>query len=211
MTARILVLDDHIAVRQGLVQILTPALPHAVFDAAASPEAAIELIDRAPCDIAIVDLSLGDVIGLELIKRIKRKQPKVAVLIYTMHPEQQFGVRALEAGADGYLTKDTEVPEVIRAVKQLLSGRRYISAELADRLAQSVPARAEDAPHERLSNREFVVLRKIAGGKSVSQIASELRLSIKTVSTYRARILSKLELTTTAELLRYALEKGLCE
>ncbi len=211
MTARILVIDDHIAVRQGLVQILTPALPHAVFDAAASPEAAIELIDRAPCDIAIVDLSLGDVIGLELIKRIKRKQPKVAVLIYTMHPEQQFGVRALKAGADGYLTKDTEVPEVIRAVKQLLSGRRYISAELADRLAQSVPARAEDAPHERLSNREFVVLRKIAGGKSVSQIASELRLSIKTVSTYRARILSKLELTTTAELLRYALEKGLCE
>ncbi len=211
MNPRILLIDDHVAVRKGLEQMLGSEFPFAVFGAASTAQRCVEEIERATWDVAILDLSLREVSGLDLIRRMKEKQPRLAVLIYTMYPEEQFGIRALKAGADGYVTKDVASIEVVRAVKRLLAGARYISPALAERLAQKVAVRAHDKPHELLSNREFIVLRKMGSGKSVSQIAAELTLSVKTVSTYRTRILSKLELKTTAELLRYAIENGFSE
>ena len=211
MNPRILLIDDHVAVRKGLEQMLGSEFPFAVFGTAATAQKGIEEIERAAWDVAILDLSLREVSGLDLIRRMKDKQPRLSVLIYTMYPEEQFGIRALKAGADGYVTKDVAATEVVRAVKRLLSGARYISPALAERLAQKVTVRAHDKPHELLSNREFIVMRKMASGKSVSQIAADLSLSVKTVSTYRTRILSKLDLKTTAELLRYAIENGFTE
>ena len=211
MNPRILLIDDHVAVRKGLEQMLGSEFPFAVFGSASTAQKCVEEIERATWDVGILDLSLREVSGLDLIRRMKEKQPRLAVLIYTMYPEEQFGIRALKAGADGYVTKDVASTEVVRAVKRLLAGGRYISPALAERLAQKVAVRAHDKPHELLSNREFIVLRKMGAGKSVSQIAGELALSVKTVSTYRTRILSKLELKTTAELLRYAIENGFSE
>ncbi len=154
----------------------------------------------------LLDLSMPGRGGLECVNEIKSLCPSASVLIYTVHPEDELGVRALRAGADGYLTKDRPPDEVVNAVRRVLDGKRYISESMADRMAEHLRRRGEGEPHEELSDREYQILARLGHGKPVSEIAEELHLSVKTVSTYRTRVLQKLNLETTGELIRYAVE-----
>lgn len=209
MSPRILLIDDHVAIRRGLEAMLTAELGSPVFASAATREIAITSARNARWSLAILDLTLQGSSGLDLIHALKELQPQMAVLVYTMHPEDQFGVRALRAGADGFLTKDSAADEIVHAVRKLLAGGRYISVSLAERLAGQLSGAWIEKPHEMLSDREFCVLQKMSSGKTISDIAGELAISIKTVSTYRGRILEKLGLKSTAELLRYAIENDI--
>jgi two-component system, NarL family, invasion response regulator UvrY len=207
---RILIVDDHGAVGRGVKEILALELNSAKCEIASTPSDALAKIQRESWDAAIVDLNLPGRGGLDLVHEIKEICPKCRVLVYTMHAEEELGVRALMAGADGYLTKDRAPEDLANAVKQILSGARYISPALAHELAERVLSKKQNA-EDQLSNREHQILQSIATGKSPTQIADELSLSIKTVSTYRSRILEKLQLTTTAELIRYAIKHKLVE
>jgi two-component system, NarL family, invasion response regulator UvrY len=149
--------------------------------------------------------------GLEALKEMKRLRPQMPVLVLSMHPEDQFAVRMLKAGAAGYLTKESAGNELVGAIEKVVGGGRYISSSLAERMASYLDLDVQKAPHERLSDREFLVLRMIASGKTVSQIARELFLSVKTISTYRARVLEKMDMQNNAELTHYALQKGLVD
>jgi two-component system invasion response regulator UvrY len=211
VTARILLIDDHVAIRRGLQHMLSAEYTSAVFGSVGTADKALQEADSATWDLAILDLNLQNASGLDLIRSLKERQPRMAVLIYSMHSEAQFGIRALKAGADGYATKDSPPEEVISAVHRLLGGGRYISAALAEQLARNVVVKAPDHLHQLLSNRELLVLQKMASGKTVSQIADELSVSVKTVSTYRSRILEKLNMKTTSDLLRYAIENRVSE
>lgn len=209
MTPRILLIDDHVAIRRGLEAMLAAEFGSAVFASAATCESAIASARDARWSLAILDLTLQGSNGLDLIHLLKEQQPHMAILVYTMHPEDQFGIRALRAGADGFLTKDSAADEIVRAVRKLLSGGRYISAGLAEKLAGQLSTAWVAKPYEKLSDREFCVLQKMSSGRTMSEIAEELAISIKTVSTYRARILDKLGLKSTAELMRYGIENGI--
>jgi len=160
-------------------------------------------------DVVMLDITMPGRSGLEVLKEIKRSKPRLPVLILSMHPEDQFAVRLLKAGASGYLTKESAGEELVGAIKKVVAGERYISPTLAERLASYLTIDVRKAPHERLTDREFLILRLIGSGKQVSQIAKELCLSVSTVSTYRARILSKMDMENNAELTHYALQKGL--
>lgn len=210
MIRRILVIDDHVAIQRGLEEILANSFKGAEYGLANNAQQALGELRKARWDVAILDLSLPGRGGLDLIRELKDEQPRLAVLVYSMHAEDRFGVRALRAGADGYLTKDSPVEEIPKAIRMLLEGGRYISPNLASLLAQTVTHGATE-PHQLLSDREYQVLRSIASGKSPTEIAEGLALSIKTVSTYRVRILEKLSLETTADLIRYAIEHHLVE
>lgn len=179
----------------------------AVSEASSGDEALAAL--EAPCDALVLDLSMPGRSGLDLLAEIKHRHPALPVLIMSLHGEEQFAVRALRAGASGYLTKSAAPEQLVTAVMKLLRGGRYVSDTLAERLAAGVGDSATASPHERLSNREFDVMRGIASGSSVSEIAAQMHLSVKTVSTYRARLLDKMGMTTNAELTRYAIERGL--
>ena len=209
MSPRILLIDDHVAIRQGLEAMLAAEFGSPVFASAATGQAGLAFAQNARWSLIILDLTLQGGSGFDLIRTLKEQQPHIAVLVYTMHPEDQFGIRALRAGADGFLTKDSAADEIIRAVRKLLSGGRYISAALAERLAGQLSTAWVAKPYESLSNREFCVLQKLSAGKTMSEIAEELTISIKTVSTYRGRILEKLGLKSTAELVRYGIENGI--
>jgi DNA-binding NarL/FixJ family response regulator len=208
MSLRILIIDDHVAVQRGLQEILSGSFKTAEFGQASNVHDALNTVQKTPWDVAVVDLNMPGRGGLELIKTAKEMQPKLRVLVYSMHSEKHFGLRALKAGADGYLMKDSPAEEIVKAVRGLVDAGQYISPELAAAMAQSV--RGDGTDTDRLSDREYEVLQKIASGKCPSEIAEEMALSIKTVSTYRARLLEKLNLRTTAELIRYAIEQGVC-
>jgi DNA-binding NarL/FixJ family response regulator len=210
VTTRILIVDDHGAVGRGVQEILTFELGSPKCEIVSTAADALVKLQREAWDAAIVDLNLPGRGGLELIEAIKEVSPKVRVLVYTMHAEEELGVRALIAGADGYLTKDRAPDDLGKAVRQVLSGVRYISPALAQELAERVLAKKQNAD-DQLSNREHQILRSIASGKSPTDIAHDLSLSIKTVSTYRSRILEKLGLTSTAELIRYAIKNRLVD
>lgn len=180
--------------------------PYAVAEAASGDDALAALAQ--PFDAVVLDLSMPGRSGIDLLTEIKHRHPKLPVLIMSLHGEEQFAVRALRAGASGYLTKAAAAEQLIAAIQRIVRGGRYISESLADRLAADVGG-ATGSPHERLSDREFDVMRGIASGNSVGEIATNLHLSVKTVSTYRARLLDKMGMTTNAELTRYALEQGL--
>jgi two-component system invasion response regulator UvrY len=203
---RILIVDDHVAVRRGLSDMISTEIEGAQFGLAESESEALQLVGTANWEVAILDLNLKARGGIDLIRSIKDQQPGIRILIYTMHPEEQFGLMALRAGADGYLTKDAEPEELFRAVKRIHSGNRYISPRLAEYLAQTVASDKPSGPQMLLSDREYQVLGGLAIGKSLTQIGEELRLSVKTISTYRTRILEKLHLANNSELVRYALE-----
>jgi DNA-binding NarL/FixJ family response regulator len=205
---RILVIDDHVAVRRGLASLLAEEFPQSAVSLVACAQDVLDGAMAPDWDIVILDLNLPGRGGLEIIRDLKDRNPAGRVLVYTVHPEDQLGVRALRAGADGYVSKDRPADELVHAVRALARGRRYISAELAESLARYVVHPVAE-PHDLLSDREFQILRLMAGGKTPSIIAQELGLSIKTISTYRSRILEKLRLETTADLIRYAVEKGL--
>lgn len=206
---RILIADDHAVVRQGLKQILAAEFKQAVFGEAGTGQQALELAWREPWDVLVLDITLPGQNGLDVLKAIKKSRPRLPVLMLSMHPEDQFAVRMLKIGAAGYMTKESAPAELVGAVKKVISGGRYVSPALAEKMAAYLAIDVQTAPHERLSDREFVVLRLIASGKTVSAIAQELSLSVKTVSTYRTRILEKTGMQNSAELTHYAIQNQL--
>ena len=208
---RILIADDHAVVRQGLKQILAGAFKRASFGEAANSQEALDCVWKESWDIVILDLTMPGRSGLEVLKEIKQAHPKLPVLMLSMHPEDQFAVRLLKAGAAGYMTKESAPEELVGAVKKAVAGGRYVSAALAEKMASLLVNDVHVAPHERLSDREFLILRLIASGKSVSIIARELSLSVKTVSTYRSRLLEKMNLSNNAQLVHYAFHNNLVE
>jgi len=206
---RILIADDHAIVREGLKRILESA---GDLDVVAEAGTGPETLDRARTsrpDVVLLDVSMPGRDGLETAKDLKRQNPKVRILMLTVHPEDLFAVRCLKEGADGYMTKDAAPEQLVQAIRRLQRGGKYVSANLAERLAFQLDGELERPAHEELSDREFEVLRRIGAGKTVGEIASELNLSVKTISTYRARILEKMNLKNNAELIRYVVEKGL--
>jgi two-component system, NarL family, invasion response regulator UvrY len=208
---RVLIADDHAVFRRGLRDTLDDAFKKVTFGEAKTAQETIEYVRQHDWEIVILDISMPGKSGLDILDELKSLRPKLPILLLSMHPEEQFARRALKAGAAGYLTKET-VPEEIRtAVQRVLSGGRYVSSTLAEKLAYDLRKEADAPIHELLSNREFQVLRMIASGKTVKQIADEIALSVKTVSTYRARILEKTGMKTTAELIRFALNSHLVD
>jgi two-component system invasion response regulator UvrY len=208
---RILIVDDHAIVRDGLKQMLALRFPKASFGQGSNAEEALDRVGTEPWDVLLLDISMPGQSGLDVLRQIKTLQPELKVLVLTRHPEDQYALRVLKAGASGYLTKDTASEEVANAVQTVRAGGKYISASLAQRLASNLHAPAQKAPHETLSDREYQVLRMIAAGKSVKEIAFDLSLSVKTVSTYRTRVLAKLGFKTSAEVIRYAMREKLVE
>lgn len=203
------IVDDHAIVRIGLKQLVQDAYPYATIWEAGSGREALMLLDKVRWDLAILDVNLPDQNGVELLKAIKLRQPLLPVMMLSLHPEEQYALRALKAGAAAYLTKERAPEELVTAIKQVLAGRKFITATLAERLATMAFSPVEQLPHERLSDREFQVLCAIGKGKTVSAIAGDLSLSVKTVSTYRTRLLDKLHMKNTTELIRYTLDHTL--
>ncbi len=203
---RILIADDHAIIRKGLKQILLEEYPSATIEEVNDAEAAINKTITNEWDILICDLSMPGRSGLDVLQHVKQNSLKLPVLILSIHPEEQYAIRALRAGAAGYLSKDAATDELVKAVQRILQGRKYISSSLAEIMASELDQDTSKPPHELLSDREFHVFKLIADGKSVSEIAEQLSLSITTVSTYRSRILEKMEIKTNADMTRYALE-----
>jgi len=208
---RVLLVDDHPIVRRGVRGVLVDAFADAVVQAVGSGSEALVLAREHQWDVMILDLSLPDATGLEILKQVREIQPRLPVLILSMHSAEQFARRAIAAGASGYLTKETADAELVMAVSRLLRGGKYFDAQVLERVALGLYPDREERPHERLSDREYQVLRMIGRGKTVSEIAATLSLSVKTVSTYRARVLVKMEMRTNAELTHYAVRQGLGE
>jgi DNA-binding NarL/FixJ family response regulator len=208
---RVLIADDHPVVRRGLKEILVHHLKDVVCGEAENAQQVLAEVRRHSWDLLILDITMPGRSGYDILGDLKQLQPKLPILVVSMHPEQQYAKRALTAGARGYLKKESAPEELIQAVSKLLTGSRYVSPTLAEQLARDLDASADRPIHETLSAREFEVLVMIGLGKTVSQIAEELHLSGTTVSTYRARILEKMNLTTTAELIRYAVRNHLAD
>ena len=206
----ILIVDDHDIVRDGLKQLLLRKFPDAVFGEGQNAQEALDRVNQGQWDVILLDITMPGQSGLDVLKQIKTIQPETKVLMLTMHPEKQYAVRVLKTGASGYLTKETASEQVVNAVTKVLGGGTYISETFAQSLASSLGA-PETTPHETLSDREYQVMRKIAAGKSGKEIAYELSLSVKTVSTYRARVLKKLNVKTNAEVIRYAMREKLVD
>jgi len=207
----ILVADDHPLFRRGVRDILTEGLgPTIVGEAGTVPEL-LELVQRQPWDLVIMDLSMPGRAGSGVVQELRQHRPRLPVLVLSMHPEDQYAVRMFRSGANGYLTKAGAPTELLVAVRKILSGGNYVSEAVADQLALEIKVRSDKPAHEMLSDREFQVLCLIANGKSVSEIGEDLSLGVTTISTYRTRILEKLQLKNNAELMRYALEHRLVE
>ncbi|MGH2361774.1 MAG: response regulator [bacterium] len=207
----IVVADDHAVVRRGLKEILADESDMEIGAEASTAQELLELVRKRPWDAVVLDISLPGRSGLEVLAELKQERPTLPVLIHTMHPEDQFARRALRAGASGYLTKDSAPTELVKALRKIVAGGKYVGASLAETLAASMDASAVEAPHQTLSDREFEVFRLLASGKTVSEIAEQLSLSVKTVSTYRSRILKKMQMKNNAELMRYALHHKVVE
>jgi len=206
---RVLLADDHGLVREGLRGILAKATDIEVTAEAATGDEVLARVKQAEFDVALLDLSMPGLSGLALIKRVKLERPKLRILVLSMHGEKQYAARALKAGASGYLTKDSAAAQLLGAIRKIAAGGVQISETAAAQLIGE--GGAGDTPHLALSDREYEVLRQIVAGRSVTEIADGLHLSVKTVSTHKARILEKLDLTGTAELVRYAIEHGLTD
>jgi len=206
---RILIADDHAVVRHGLKQILADEFKRAEFGEARNGQEVLNRVWKERWDVIVLDITMPGRGGLEVLKEIKKSRPKVPVLVLSMHPEDQFAVRVLKAGASGYMTKETAPEELVGAIRKVVAGGRHISPSLGEIMAAYLTVKTDKPPHELLSNREFQVLRQIASGKTVSEIARELSLSVRTVSTYRTRILEKMGLKTNAELTHYAFQNQL--
>jgi DNA-binding NarL/FixJ family response regulator len=206
---KILVIDDHAVVRHGLKRILEDEFPGVIFGEAGSPHEALELVRNQKWNLVILDISLPGRDGLEVLKDIHAECHRLPVIIFSSYPEEQFVIRTFKAGAVGYLTKESAPEQMGMAVRKVLAGGRYVSPALAEHLAGKFGGEPTQPAHEMLSDREYQILRMIGAGKTVTAIGEELSLSVKTVSTYRVRILDKLHLTTTAELICYFFENGL--
>lgn len=206
---RILIADDHAIVRRGLTEILREAYPSAEIGQVADADSLVEAVAAGAWDIVVSDLMMPGRSMLEVLQQFRQQQPQLPVLILSIFPEEQYATRVFKAGAAGYINKDAAPTELVRAVGRILQGRKYITANIAEKLASDLSADAEKAPHELLSDREFDVMKLLASGASITEIATRLSLSPTTISTYRSRIMEKMKMKSNAELARYALENGL--
>jgi two-component system invasion response regulator UvrY len=208
---KIIIADDHAIVREGLKQILADSKDIVVTGDAENGIDAIKLARKNDCDVLLLDISMPDRSGIEVLKQIKKESPKLAVLMLSMHREDQYAVRSLKAGASGYLNKQSAPNELVDAIRVVAAGKKYISTALAQELANQVGDDREVPLHETLSDREYQTFVMIASGKTVSDIAEELSLSVKTISMYRSRLLQKMKLRNNAELTHYAIKNELVE
>ena len=209
MSPNFLLVDDHYAVRKGVRLILSQGFPAANFDEAASAQEAMAKLYASSWDVVILDIGLPGRSGLDVLKEIKQNWPKTATVVLTMHAEDQFAVRALKLGASSYLSKEGIQDELVRAIEAVLRGGKYLTPQLAERLAFQVGSERPENGHDALSDREYQILCMIALGKTIKEIGADLSLSPKTVSTYRARILRKLQVSNNSQIMRYAVARGL--
>lgn len=205
---RFIIADDHTIVRRGIREIIQDAYPDALIEEAGDAETLLQMVGQQAPDLVITDLSMPGRSGLDAIQQIRQMHPRLPVIVLSMYPEEQYAVRALKSGAAGYLNKETAPDELVNAISQVLQGKKYITSAVAEKL-YSLLNTGTQPPYQLLSDREFEVFKQIASGKSISQIAEQLSLSATTISTYRARILEKLDLKTNADLTRYAIEMQL--
>ena len=208
---KILIADDHPIVRQGLRQILGDISDMEIAGEAVNAQETLDQVRVGGWDVLVLDITMPDRSGFDILKELKNEQPHLPILVLSIHGEEQFAVRVLKAGASGYLTKENAPAELIKAIRKVVAGGKYISPSLAETLAFNLDITSDRPQHEALSNREFQVMQMMASGKTPTEIAAELSLSAKTVSTYRTRLLEKMNLTTNAEIIRYAIENGLIE
>jgi two-component system invasion response regulator UvrY len=208
---RVFIADDHAIVREGLKMILAEQRDIVLAGEADTGLDAIKLFRKSRCNVLLLDISLPDRNGIDVLKQIKADKPELAVLMLSMHREDQYAIRSLKAGASGYLTKQSAPRELVAAIRQVAGGQRYVSAQLAQVLAAQLGEDHERPVHETLSDREYQTLTMIASGKSVGDIAKELSLSVKTISEYRSRLLDKMKLKNNAELTHYAIRNGLSD
>ena len=208
---RILVADDHEVVRKGLVNVLSETLKPIKIDEASNGQEAVSKASKTEYDLVVLDLKMPGKSGLDVLKEIKQHRPKLPVVILSMHPEEQFAIRSMRAGASGYLTKECAGDELVLAIRKALKGERYISGSLAEILADDLGGDSEKSIHEILSDREYQVLLMIASGKPVGAIAKELCLSVKTISSYRTNILLKTRMKNNAEITHYAIQNKLVD
>ena len=208
---KILIADDHPIVRQGFKQVLSETTDLVVADEAGNGQEVLGLVARKDYDVILLDISMPGKNGLEVLKELRLTNPKIPVLILSIYPEEQYAIRALKAGAAGYLTKASAPEELISAIRKVSRGGKFISSSLAEKIAYQLDGDSGKAPHETLSDREYQILLMIASGKTVSDIAGEMCLSVKTVSTYRSRIIDKMKLKNNAELTTYAIRNKLVE
>jgi len=206
---KVLIADDHPIVRTGLKQIIADEPDINIVGEVSNGAEVLEFLMKTPCDLVLLDLSMPKRSGLDVISEIKQIDSNIAILVLSIYPEEQYAVRALRAGAAGYLTKASAPNELIKAMRKVLSGGKYISISLAEILASEIDQHTPQQPHERLSDREHQVMLMLAAGKTVTEVAGELNLSVKTISTYRARILEKMNMRNNAQLTFYAVEKHL--
>jgi DNA-binding NarL/FixJ family response regulator len=207
----VLIADDHPIVRGGLKELLVRHLEDVACSEAENAEQALAQVQRHSWDVLILDITMPGRSGSDILSDLRRAQPKLPILVLSMHPEEQYAKRVLKAGARGYLKKESAPEELMQAVRKLLAGRRYVSPALAERFARDLHESPDQPVHDALSPREFEILVMIGSGKTVSRIAEELHLSVTTVSTYRARVLEKMKMATTAELMRYAFRNQLVD
>jgi two-component system, NarL family, invasion response regulator UvrY len=206
---RLLLVDDHVMFREGLKQIFARHSDLHVVDEAGTGQEAMAKLLQLPIDVVLLDVSLPGRSGADLLSEIKKSKPNIAVLIVSMHPEDQYAVRMMKTGALGYVTKESDPEELITAIRRVATGRRYISSKLAEEMAVALDTNTPKLPHQLLSNREYHVMRMLASGKSLKEIADELSISEKTVTTYRARVLEKMQLKNNVELSIYAVKHKL--
>lgn len=208
---KILIVDDHFLIREGFKNIISNEMDMSIAGEAENAAEALKLIRETEFDVLALDISMPDRTGLDLLKDIQKLKPDAKILILSMHPEDRFALRAIKSGAHGYITKESAPQEMVKAIRKVMEGRKYISETLGEKLAAEYTVESTKQPHESLSDREFQVLCKIGEGKTVTQIAEELSLSISTVNTYRIRILEKLNVNSNASLIHYVVRNNLVE
>ena len=206
---RVLIADDHTIVRHGLRQILSSEQDMSVSAEAQNGQEVLDIVRREPVDIVVLDISMPGRNGLETLKELKRHHPGIAVIVLSMHPKDQYAVRVIKAGASGYITKESAPSELVVAIRKACRGEKYIDPEIAEVLANYIEHGGTEEPHTKLSDREYEVLCHIASGKGLTDISQEMNLSVKTISTYRTRIIEKTGLSSNAEITRYAISRGL--
>lgn len=206
---RVLIADDHTVVRRGLMQIISETMDMEVADEASNGDEVLDLVRRNAYDVVVMDLNMPGRSGFEVLRQLTAEQPKLPLLVLSMHAEDQYAVRVLRAGAAGYLTKESAADQLVHAIRRVASGKKYMSPAVAEALLDRLDAKTEGPLHEALSDREFQVMRLLASGKTPTEIGEMLSLSVKTVSTYRARVLDKMHMKSNAELTHYAIKNNL--